>query len=135
MPCDCELDLERRWVRGRAWGVVTYDDAMEARRKFANNPNFTPDFFQIYDGSEVTRIALTASEVGALAAADVFGAGSLRAFVAPRRDTYDLARMFHMYRRLNSGQERIRIFRSMPEAEAWLAESSFGAFSTGARRA
>ena len=44
MPCDAELDLERRWVRARAWGVVTYDDVLAARRKFMADPNFKPDF-------------------------------------------------------------------------------------------
>src|ERR1035438_3885575 len=48
MPCDCELDLERRWVRARAWGVVTLADAMENRKKFMSLPGFEPDFWQLY---------------------------------------------------------------------------------------
>ena len=50
MPCDCELDLERRWVRARAWGVVTYADALAGRKKFIERPRFSPDFRQLYDG-------------------------------------------------------------------------------------
>jgi len=38
MPCDYELDLERKWVRARAWGVVTYDDALANRKKFTSDP-------------------------------------------------------------------------------------------------
>jgi hypothetical protein len=48
MPCDCELDLERRWAR--AWGVVTLADAMANRKKFMSLPGFEPDFCQLYDG-------------------------------------------------------------------------------------
>ena len=93
MPCDCELDLDRRLVRCRAWGVVTYDEAMATRRKFLSDPNFSPDFDQIYDGRDVTRIAISASDTGKLAMDAVFSAKARRALVAPSRDTYDFGRM------------------------------------------
>jgi hypothetical protein len=120
MPCEYELDLKRRWVQARGLGVVTYAEARATWRKFAEDPNFAPDFCQLYDGRAVTRIALTASEIGELAREDVFGPGSRRAFVAPRRDTYDVARAFKMYRELNAGKEKIRVFQTMEAAEAWL---------------
>src|SRR6266702_1954488 len=121
MPCEFELDLERRWVRARAWGLITFDEGMATRLKFLNDPNFSPDFCQIYDAREVTRIALTASQDGELARASMFSARSRRAFVAPRSDTYGLARMYQTYRQINAGEEQIRIFRSMDAAEAWLS--------------
>lgn len=121
MPCDCELDLERRWVRCRAWGIVTYDEAIATRRKFTTDPNFSPDFNQIYDGRDVTRLAITASEIGLLACDDVFGPGSRRAMVAPRTDTYGFGRTFQLYRQINAGKEQIRLFRTIEEAEAWLS--------------
>jgi hypothetical protein len=114
--------MERRWVRSRAWGVVTYAEAIAARRKFADDPRFTPSFHQIYDGREVTRIVLTVGEICVLAEETMFGPKSRRAFVAPRRDTYDLARTYKTYRELNAGKEQMRVFRTMEEAEAWLAE-------------
>ena len=121
MPCDCELDLERRWVRARAWGAVTYDEVMATRRKFTSDPEFTPYFCQLYDGRDVTRLALTASQVGELARATLFGPGSRRAFVAPTRETYGVVRLFKIYREINAGREKIDLFRSIEEAEAWLA--------------
>jgi hypothetical protein len=120
MPCDCELDLARRWVRARAWGIVTYDEIMTTRRKFTTDPNYSPDFNQIYDGGDVTKLSLTASQIGELARDDVFGAASRRAFVAPSRETYRMMRLFQNYRELNAGKEQIKLFRSLPEAEAWL---------------
>jgi len=121
MPCDCELDLERRWVRVRAWGVLTYEEIVESRRKFTSDPNFAPDFSQLADGREVTRIAVAASQVGLLAGQHIFGPQSRRAFVAPKRDTFDLIRKYQIYRELNAGEDKIKIFRSLEEAEAWLA--------------
>lgn len=114
--------MERRWVRARAWGVVTYADAMWVRKKFTGDPRFEPDFYQLYDGRDVTRMALTASEIGTLAMGTVFGARSRRAFVAPLRQVYELMRMFQIYRGINAGPEQIRLFRTMEEAEAWLSE-------------
>ena len=120
MPCDYELDLERRRVLCRAWGVVTYDDAMATRRKFLSDPDFSPDFDQIYDGSEVTRLAISASETGLLAMDPVFSEKSRRAMVAPRRDTYDFGRMFKLYRGINAHKDQLQLFRTREEAEAWL---------------
>jgi hypothetical protein len=122
MPCDCELDLERRWVRARAWGVVTYEDAMATRRKFLGDPNFTPDFYQIYDARDVTRMAVSASETGLLAMDAVFSAKSRRALVAPHSETYSFGQMFKIYRGINAYKDQIKLFRSIEEAEAWLSE-------------
>jgi hypothetical protein len=122
MPCDCELDLEKRWVRARAWGVVTFADAMANRRKFTSDPGFRPDFRQLYDGREVTKLALTASEIGQLAVDTVFGPGTRRAFVTPTQETYGLLRLYQIYRAVNAGKEQIRLCRTMDEAVAWLGE-------------
>lgn len=121
MPCDYELDLERRWVVVRAAGIVTYDEMMAARRKFTSDPNFRPDFYQLYDVRAVTRTTLTASEMGELAKATIFSPSSRRALVAPGGETYGLARMFQIYRGLNSGKDQIKLFSSIEDAEAWLA--------------
>jgi hypothetical protein len=120
MPCDCELDLERRWVRTRAWGVVTLAEGLAMRQKFLSDPNFSADFYQIVDGRDVTRVAITAAEIGALAKDTVFSPRSRRAFVAPRQDTYDFARTFQLIRGINAGSELMRVFKTMEEAEAWL---------------
>jgi hypothetical protein len=122
VPCECELDLSRRWVKVRAWGLLTYDEVMAARRKFTGDPNFMPDFFQIYDVREVTRAPLTAAEVAELAKAPVFAATSRRACVTTNGETYGILRMFQIFRELSAGKEQIRLFRSIDDAEAWLAD-------------
>jgi hypothetical protein len=121
MPCDCELDLEKRWVRGRAWGVVTVAEIVATRKKFMSDAGFRPDFRQLYDGREVTKLALTASEVGQLAMDTMFAPGTRRAFVTPTHETYGLMRLYQIYRAVNAGKEQILLCRTMEEAEAWLA--------------
>jgi hypothetical protein len=121
MPCECVLDLERRWVRCRGWGVVTYEEAMATRCKFTSDPSFTPDFYQLYDGRDITRVAISASETGQLAMDAVFSAKSRRALVAPNRDTYDFGRMFQIYRGINAHKDQVRLFRTIEEAETWLS--------------
>ena len=108
-------------MRARAWGVVTYDEAMENRKKFMSLPGFEPHFWQLYDGREVTRLAMTASEIGQLAMDTVFAASTRRAFVTPSREADELMRLFKMYRSVNAGKEQIKLFRTLEEAEAWLA--------------
>jgi hypothetical protein len=120
VPCDCELDLTRRLVKAWAWGTVTYAEGMATRKKFVEDPNFRPDFNQVYDGRGVTRLDIQAAEIGLLAADHVFGPGSRRAFIAPRSDTFGFARTFQLYRQLNHGKEQIKLFHSLEGAEAWL---------------
>ena len=45
-------------------------------------------------------------------------AGALEA----ARETYELLRLYGIYRAVNAGKEQIRLFRTMEEAEAWLGE-------------
>jgi len=120
MPCDYLLDLERRRVVCRAWGVVTYDEAMANRLKFISDPDFNPDFDQIYDGRDVTRVAISASETGQLAMDPVFSPKSRRALVAPTGDTYNFGRMFQIYRGINAHKDQLKLCRTLEEAEAWL---------------
>jgi len=121
MPVDYELDLERRWVRCRAWGVVTLEEGLANRRNFLSDPNFSLDFHQLFDGSDIGRLAITAAEIGLLARDTIFSPTSRRAFVAPRTDTYSFARTYQLYRQINAGKDQIRLFRTVEDAEAWLS--------------
>jgi hypothetical protein len=120
MPCESEVDPERRLVKVRAWDVVTYAELMAARLKFTRDPAFDPDFFQLYDLSEVKRAPITEDQVRQLATDAVFSSGSRRAFVASSAFSYGLTRMFATYREINGGREQIELFRSVAAAEEWL---------------
>ncbi len=121
MPCDCELDLTQRLVKAWAWGTVTHAEAMATRLKFSTNPDFRPDFNQVYDCLGVTLVSVNTIEIGLLARDHVFGLGSRRAFIGPRTDTFGFLRTFQLYRQINGAKEQIRLFPTMEAAEAWIA--------------
>ena len=121
MPAECEVDPVRRLVKVRVWGVFTPANVMETRAKFTSDPAFSPVFFQLFDISEVTVVDMTAQEVRAAAVDEVFSENSRRALVAPRDDVFGLSRMFAIFREIHGGRERIEVFRTLEEAEAWLA--------------
>jgi hypothetical protein len=120
MPCDYEIDLERRLVRCRGWGAVTHADITETRLKFTHDPAFSRDFCQLYDLREVTDVDTAPGEIRDLASYAPFSRDVRRAIVAPQDAVYGAARMFALRREAGGGQEQIRIFRSLTEANAWL---------------
>jgi hypothetical protein len=121
MSCDYEIDLRHRLVRCRGWGAVTHADITETRLRFTHDPAFHPDFFQLYDFREVTNIDIAADQVRDLASYAPFSRHARRAIVAPQNAVYGLARMFATQREASGGQEQIRVFRSLAEANAWLS--------------
>jgi hypothetical protein len=120
MPSECEIDVPDRLVRCRAWGAVTHADITETRLKFTRDPAFHPDFFQLYDLREVTNTDIAADEIRDLASYAPFSHDVRRAIVAPQDAVYGVARMFALRREASGGQEQIRVFRSLAEANIWL---------------
>jgi hypothetical protein len=120
MPCDYEIDLQRRVVQCRGWGAVTHRDITETRLKFTHDPAFSREFFQLYDLREVSRIDIAANQIRDLASYSPFGRQARRAIVAPHSAVYGLARMFATQREAGGGREQIRVFRSLAEASEWL---------------
>ena len=120
MPCEYQIDGERRLVKVRAWGVFTHSEVMETRAKFTADPSFCRDFFQLYDMREVTDVPTSSDSVRELAIDHVFGPGSRRAVVATHPVAYGYSRMFATYREINGGKEEIRVFHTIGEAEGWL---------------
>lgn len=120
MPSAYEIDLKRRLVRSRAWGVLTHDDVMATRLEMERDPAFRPDFSQVYDFREVSPAAMSAARVRELAGYSTFGPGSRRAFVATHDVVYGLLRLYALEREALGGKERMAVFRSIEDAKAWL---------------
>ena len=124
MPCEYEIDLERRLVRCYAWGVLTHSEATALRERFSSDPAFNPHLFQMYDFREVTALSMTADQIRELASHSPFAPGARRAAIAPQHAVYGAARMFATEHEASVGESDIRIFRSLKEAEAWLGLES-----------
>jgi hypothetical protein len=120
MPCEYEIDLTRRLVRTRAWCVLTHAEVAAVRLRYTNDPAFRPDFSQLYDFRDVTKLSMTGGEIRELAGHSPFARGVRRAAIAPQTAVFGALRMFATLHEAGGGQDQIEVFRSLAEANAWL---------------
>ena len=121
MPVDYEIDSERRLVRVRCSGDVTFAVLMAGRPILVADPAFRPDFALLFDCLEVPRSVLSVAEVGLLVDNTDFDSRVRFAIVVQHIASYGLGRMFQIRREAaGADSERIRIFRNRDDAEAWL---------------
>jgi hypothetical protein len=120
VPLTYRIDRERRRAVGSASGTVSAQEFLAQQAAMALDPDFEPDFDQLYDLRKMKNFGGSANNVSALAVASPFATGSRRALVVSSDVIFGLARMFQTLSD-ESGDE-IQIFRDMDAAEAWLEE-------------
>jgi hypothetical protein len=121
MPASHEIDVDRRLVISRAWGVLSTADVTEHYQAIAADPAFDSSFSQLADLSEVEHVDMSAPSVRREALETVFSSRSLRAFVARTDHQAIVARLYGLY-----GQyvrQNVRVFRELRDAERWLGLS------------
>jgi hypothetical protein len=121
MPADYVIDLEHRLVRTTLSGVVTGPELRALRERLAADPLFSPEMSGLIDLTDARSPALTTADIRELASSAIFSRGARRAFVSPTPAMFGLARMFEAYREMRDGPNRTATFRTVAEAEAWLA--------------
>ncbi|MEO6528935.1 MAG: hypothetical protein ABIP93_20120 [Gemmatimonadaceae bacterium] len=112
------IDADERLVRCLAWGELSSEDLYEHYRKILIDLDFRPDYRQLGDLRDVTRLSADSTAIAAAASLAVFAPGTRRALIAPSDITFGLARMFASYAE-DVGQ-LVRVFRDAREAEEWL---------------
>ena len=131
MPIEHLIDRERRIVIATGHGVLTDADVFQYQQGVWSDPGVA-GFDEIVDMSDVTDVpmpsSLRARDLAAVAARmDPPGSASRLAIVAPADFAYGLARMYASYRELQAGgSKRVRVFRAMADAKAWLEERPAG---------
>jgi hypothetical protein len=120
MPADFYIDAKNGIVYSKATGVFSRVEALDQGGRLLRHPDFRPEFNQLYDFRDITKMVLSAEEVRSLASYTVFSAHSKRAFVVASDLQFGLSRMFRAYREMGGAQE-IMIFREMPKALSWLS--------------
>jgi hypothetical protein len=120
MPTDYVIDQQRKLVTTTATGVFTAADAFAHQKKLQNDPNFNPHFSQLLDFTSITDVQIDSKSIMQLAQSTVFSAESRRAFVVNSALAFGLARMFGIYREIEKGEEKIRVFKDKDEAMQWL---------------
>jgi hypothetical protein len=117
MPTDLSIDVSRSRVLSTIWGAVTWSDMRDALEEIARHPDFEPEFDQLVDVTRVTTVDASYEDMRRVADLNPFTPTARRAIVGSSDFVYGMARM---YETLTADRSLVRVFRSMPEAEAWL---------------
>ena len=118
MPATYRIDVVRRLVLSRAWGVYTVQDLFDHFAMLAADPAFDPTFSQIVDLREVERTELTPPIIRRHALERLFNSTAQRALVVSSAYHYELARIYADFARY--AKQNVRVFRDMHDAEEWL---------------
>ncbi len=118
LPATHLIDVERKLVISRAWGVMTDADVREHNRMLRSDPLFDPTYRQLVDMSGITEDLVSIKTKQAESDDQVFVPGVRRAWVASADYTFGMARMYAIA--AESQGQTIGVFRAMREAEEWL---------------
>ena len=124
MPVEYTLDASRCLIRTRFAGPVTFDEVIGHLRELETHPDLPERVDVLLDFGELTglpdgqQVRTVASEIGKLRPRI-----ELRrcAIFAPRDVLYGIGRMFEMVSEPHFGETQV--FRSLAEAERWLASA------------
>ncbi len=119
MPAEYSIDKDRRLVLSTASGVLTEKDLLDLVARLRNDPDFSPEYRELFDFTAVSHFDLSQNQILALVREDVFALSARRAFVVTSDLGYGILRMVQSHRAVK-GDEGIRIFRDRPSALAWL---------------
>ena len=112
------VDVARQLVTVKFGTRVTAEEIGEYVRKLRDHPSFEPTFSEIADLREAEDIDLLANDFLKLAdEVDPFLPEAKRAFVAKNSIQNHAARMHKILR----SQRNIEIFRTLEDAERWIA--------------
>ncbi len=120
MPASFMIDVARRIVYSRAWGVLVDADLRQTQRGVREAPGFEPDFRQLYDFSEVTEVRVTSEGVQDMARHSPFVRNARRAIVVTSDVAFGMVRTFQIVG--NRETPQFRIFRDRRLALEWLAD-------------
>lgn len=93
MPADFQIAAEYNVVVSRGWGRLSDDDLIAHQGQLAGNPQFQPDYNQLFNFMDVQDIAITPGGIHRFATLDPFGRTSRRAFVVLKSAMYGFALM------------------------------------------
>ncbi len=119
MPTFFKIDKEHRLVMSSVSGVITIADALAHRENLRKHPDFDPNFSQLVDLSQVTKIEFSQEDVKRFAQDTIFSLNSRRAALATGDHAYGLARMFETHCAFK-GEEGVRVFRNLDQALDWV---------------
>ena len=123
MPISYTIDKQRLRVLTHCWGVLTDAELLAHKEALARDPDFCPTLSQLSDVRGIERLDVTTEGVKALVAHDTANGdrvgGQRMALVVSSDEAFGMARMYSQ--RSPNGMGGVGVFRSLTEAELWLA--------------
>jgi hypothetical protein len=118
----CLIDPQRRLVLLAGSETLTAAEVLDVQRRLRADPAFDPTYKLLADYRAVQDSDFTPENMRVIAANVPFDKRSRRAFVAPGRLGFGLARMFQAISGAATPDGPIQVFRTIEAAEAWLTE-------------
>lgn len=118
MPATYWIDVAKRLVLSRGWGVFTEEDLLGHFNTLSMDPAFQPTFSQLADLRHVTRAEVSKPFIRRHALEHLFSSSARRAIVVSSADHYELARIYAEFAQYAS--QNVHVFRNMHDAEEWL---------------
>jgi hypothetical protein len=122
MPVNYAIDTERKLIRTRCTGFVTFEEVSEHFRELRLDPKFTDRFDVLLDLSECAsvpseeQLRAMVPQMDAVSGGWRFGACAI---IVANDELYGVSRMLEVYaENVFSGTE---VFRSAEEGDRWLA--------------
>jgi hypothetical protein len=118
MPAAFEIDVTRRLVVCRCWGVLTSEEIVKHYRALRADPAFDPTFSQLGDLTDVSAFDVDTRALSSEALLETFDHSARRALVAPSDVGFGLARLYGSY--AQAASQNLEVFRAKCDAEHWL---------------
>lgn len=118
MPGSYLIDLDRRIVFTRAWGLLSDKEIIAHAETLRTDSRFQPTFRQIGTFIETSSLLLTSAAIRSVAENNPFPRDARRSFVVTTEVAYGLARMFMLY--LDADPKQFGIFREIGPALEWI---------------
>jgi hypothetical protein len=119
MPATYTIDKQRELVLSSVSGVLTFAGITERTDRLRSDPDFVPEYRELFDFTGVTRIELSCTQIQDLAKWSPFAPSSRRAFLVAGDLAFGLGRVSTTYHDLN-GEKNVIVFRDKDAALRWL---------------
>jgi len=134
MPATYWIDVGRRLVLSRGWGVFTEQDLLGHFTTLGADPNFQSTFSQLADLRRVERAELSKPFIRRHALEHLFSSKAQRAIVVSSAEHYELARIYAAFAQYASQNVHV-FYRDIHDAEEWLGIETPIAVTMGAMHA
>lgn len=114
------IDKERRLVIMTASGQASFADFRSQQSRLLSDPNFKKEFNLLLDGTAITELLLSRSELSALVSGSAFSARSKRAIVASNPAIFGLGQVAAALLEVFQAAPNVALFRDLDAAYQWL---------------